>query len=361
MNFQGIYDDIKSRKVKQAYIFHGKEEYVKDDALNKLILLLVTDFSDFNLSIMDNPSPDEIISAAEQLPMMDERRIVLVKNCELLIQAKKKKDDGKQKDEDGQKSDEPQGEVQQDDEPQLEEQQDGEQKKGKYSDAPLLNYLKNPNPSTVLVFFMRGKCDTRRKIYKAVQSMGGVVDFNFLSKQSLSTWLIKHAKEKGGILGKREAEHLVDIMGCSILDLTTELSKVLAYSQGSPVTIKSIDLCITPNIEQNIFHAIDAMLDGNLKKGLIIMRSTIENSGTGAEYTVLPAIAFRIRLLSDDKRCKKENALSRMFTEEELDDALVALADLDIRMKSEPVDATLMLERILLGLFTGKCARRANK
>ncbi len=320
MDYRAFFEEMRAGTVRQAYLFHGEEEYVKDRALEKLTGLLLPDFFEFNLSVMDDPAPADIASAAEQLPVMDERRIVLVKNSRLLTDSKQGED-------------------------------------GEKNDGPVLSYLKNPNPTTVLVFFLRGKCDSRKRIFKAVAAEGGAVEFGCLFEPELLPWLIKFAAGKGGTLGRREAAHLVSMTGRGLMALTTELTKVLDYANGAPITKEAIDLCVTPDVERNVFRVMDEMLAGNKKSALLTLRSTVEKGGAGSEYGALPAIASRIRMISDNKRAGKRDAFSRMFTENELDDALVALADLDIRMKSETLDAKIMIERAILGIFAGKTGK----
>ncbi|MGI6193126.1 MAG: DNA polymerase III subunit delta [Christensenellales bacterium] len=338
MNYRAFFDEIKAGAVRPVYLLHGEEEYVKDRALERLTGLLSPDFCEFNLSIMDDPAAGDIASAAEQLPVLDERRIVLVKNSRLLAASKKDEQDAKKGDSG------------------KDEKQSGEKKEeqNEANDAPVLQYLKKPNPSTVLVFLARGKCDARKKIFKTIAETGGVVEFNLLSEQELLPWLTKFAANKGGTLGRREAAHLISVTGRDLLTLTTELEKVLSYANGAPVSREMIDRCVAPDVEKDVFRAMDELLAGNKKNALLILRSAIEKGGNGAEYAVLPAIAYKIRTLADNKRAGKRDAFSKMFTRKELDDALVALADLDYRMKSETVDAKSLIERTVLGIFAGK-------
>jgi len=344
MDYRAFFDEVRAGRVKPAYLLHGEEDYVKDRALEELTGLLSPDFAEFNLTVMDDPAPEDIVSAAEQLPMLDERRIVLVKNSRLFADKKAKKDD---------RQDEQQGQRKKGGE-KGESRKEGQDEEGDVGDAPVLDYLKKPNPSTMLVFFLRQSADKRRRVFKAIAALGGEVEFKHLSERELMPWLSKFAASKGGTLGRREAAHLLSLVGPDLMALTTELEKVLGYAGGAPVTREMIDACVTPNLEQNVFEAMDELLAGNKKSALRMLRSAIEKGGSGAEYTVLPAIAFKVRLLSDGKRAGRRDAIVRKFTQKELDDALVALADLDYRMKSEAVDAKLMIERTVLGIFAGK-------
>lgn len=340
MNYRAFFDEIKAGSVQNAYLLHGEEEYVKDRALERLLGILSPDFAEFNLTIMDDPAPSDIVSAAEQLPMLDERRIVLVKNSRMFAESKKAKKDDR--------------EVAQDKKNAAQKDEQEEQEEGEVNDAPVLDYLKKPNPSTVLVFFQRGNADRRKRVSKAIAASGGEVEFRFLSEQELMPWLSRHAASKGGTLGRREAAHLVASVGPNLMTLTTELEKVLSFANGAPITREMIDACVTPDVERDVFKAMDELLAGNKRSALRMLRFIVEKGGSGAEYTMLPAIAFRIRQLSDGKRAKKRDAILSKFTQRELDDALIALADLDYRMKTESVDARMLIERTLLGIFEGK-------
>ena len=72
---------VKEGGVRGAYLFEGPEENIKAAALSQLRKALLPEgLEELNESVMDAPSADELIAAAETLPFLADKRLVVVRD-----------------------------------------------------------------------------------------------------------------------------------------------------------------------------------------------------------------------------------------------------------------------------------------
>src|ERR1051325_7513020 len=87
---------LKKRQIEPVYFLHGEETYLRDAAAQQIVEAALTGtlLREFNDSIFDLLTDDirDAIAAAEQLPLMSDRRVVVVKNLNRL-EGRKKFDD----------------------------------------------------------------------------------------------------------------------------------------------------------------------------------------------------------------------------------------------------------------------------
>ena len=119
MIWKEFYAQIKGNALESVYLFTGPEEYLKREAMQALRrALLPTGLEQLNEAVLEGATATQIIDAAETLPFMAERRIVEVRDWAPLLS-------GKARDEENEA-------------------------------ARVLEWLKDPPASCVLVFAMRG-------------------------------------------------------------------------------------------------------------------------------------------------------------------------------------------------------------
>ena len=71
---------LKAGSVRGAYLFEGVEENIKASALEALRRQLLPEgLEELNESLMDNPATDALIAAAETLPFLADKRLVVVR------------------------------------------------------------------------------------------------------------------------------------------------------------------------------------------------------------------------------------------------------------------------------------------
>ncbi|MBH9818589.1 DNA polymerase III subunit delta, partial [Clostridioides difficile] len=81
------------------YLFYGREYYLIENAIKAFKDSLNEGMLDFNLDIIDGKEIvlNQLISSIETLPFMDDRKIVIIKDFELLKGKKKNFTDSDEK------------------------------------------------------------------------------------------------------------------------------------------------------------------------------------------------------------------------------------------------------------------------
>ena len=85
MNIVKLIEKLNAETVELAYLFHGPERFLIDQAVAKLKgIVLSSAMSDFNLHELDGAScsADTVVNQAMQIPMMASRSLVVVSLCE---------------------------------------------------------------------------------------------------------------------------------------------------------------------------------------------------------------------------------------------------------------------------------------
>ena len=77
---------LSQGKIPSVLLFEGEEEHMKQSALDALQKKLLPEgLEELNRTLLDAPETDQIIAAAETLPFMADRRLVVVRNHPALI------------------------------------------------------------------------------------------------------------------------------------------------------------------------------------------------------------------------------------------------------------------------------------
>src|SRR5690349_13618052 len=88
---------LKKGQVEPVYFLYGEETYLRDGAARQIVEVALTGtlLREFNDSSFDLLTDDirDVIAAAEQLPLMSDRRVVVVKNLNKLEGRKKLSDE----------------------------------------------------------------------------------------------------------------------------------------------------------------------------------------------------------------------------------------------------------------------------
>ncbi len=234
-SLEDFYRSLKGGKLSPAYYFWGSEDVLKEEALGDIIELALDPGSrDFNLDLV-SPSqtgPDEIADLCATLPMMAEKRVVVVKG----VEAWKRKTKAKK---------------------------------------ALSQYLANPMPDTVLVLVQGG---SEQKADKAF-SNATAVEFRELAPDKLTRWLIREAKSQKVEFAPGATEHLLAVMGADLAGLRSEVSKVGALAPTEPVSAELIGDLIGVRHGETIFDWRNAVLSGQTGMALDLTGPVLMQSG----------------------------------------------------------------------------------
>lgn len=269
MTHSEFFKALKGGQVAPAYLFAGEEEHIKESALAALRQALLPEgLEAMNETILNNPPADDIIAAAETLPMLAERRLVLVRDSALLV--------GKAA--------------------------------GEGDDATrLAAYLERLPDTACIVFYCRGNPDKRKKLCQALAKHATVVAFDRLGDAELHKWMQQQLRAQGKRVAPDVAAYLAFMAGRELLTLAQELSKLAAFAGArEEITRADIDTIITPSLESTVFQMVDAIVAGKEAEAFRLLGAMLENGEARIGILAMMARQYRnllhLRLMQDDRQ-----------------------------------------------------------
>ena len=239
-------------------LFEGEEEHLKQTALDALCAKYLPEgLEDLNRTVLDAPETDLIISSAETLPFMADRRLVIVRNHPALI-----------------------GRAEADDR--------------------LADYLPSVPSSTLLLFFCTQKPDARKKLYTVIKKLNGIVVFSPLRDRELTAFVTDAFRDLGKECDDRTADFLIFTCGNDTGLLLTEIAKVASHAGNAPaIHPDSVRAVATPSTECTVFQMVDAVVSGQSSRAFLLMRNQLL-AGADRMY-MLSMLLRQFRLLQHIK------------------------------------------------------------
>src|SRR4051812_2130874 len=218
--------DLKNRKYKPIYLLHGDEPYFIDQVSDYIEQHLLPEAEKgFNQTVLYGKDTDimTVLGAAKRYPMMADYQVVLVKEAQ--------------------------------------DMKWGNDSDDKKAINPLLNYLENPLPSTILVFcYKYGKFDKRKKAYKAIEKSGLIFESGGLYDNKVPGWVEAYLTERGYRINQQASLMLAEYLGNDLSKIANELDKLmLNVAAGQEITLKHIQDNIGISKEYNVFELQTAL------------------------------------------------------------------------------------------------------
>jgi len=135
--------------------------------------------------------------------------------------------------------------------------------------------------------------DKRSVYYKTLSKLKNAKNFKLLSQYELASWTTKLAQENGSAIDNRTINVLIDRVGNDQWQIEQEVLKLSGYS--NPITIKSIDQLVVPNLHQTAFMMTDAIIQKEPSRALD-MYTRLLTDGVASQM-VLGAIVYQYRVM----------------------------------------------------------------
>jgi DNA polymerase-3 subunit delta len=239
-------------------------------------------------------------------------------------------------------------------------------------------YLSDPTPASVLALVGEGiRKDS--PLAKTCAKHGELLSYD-VTKRDLPRWVGEQLGRLGAQADASACRALVDLVGDDLIALATEVEKLAVWAAGEPIDERAVELLAAPHANAPLFAVTDAWggRDGAalvaacelaLERSAAPQSSTIPRIvGTLTQHVGRVAKAQRLgeqgirpadatKALGDTRRPVHRFVAEKAFTHagnysrEELEDALVRLAALDLALKGgSRLPARLELERALVDL-----------
>lgn len=167
---------------------------------------------------------------------------------------------------------------------------------GKVSSELLLEYLRNPNPDTIILL-QTPKPDNKSALKKALEPVCAFVPVYDLSPERFPDWLAARARRLGLDLPHGALALLAEQTEGNLLAAQQELEKLsLRFGQGS-ITLEQMESEVADNARFSVFALNDCLLAGDAPASLRILQ-TLQQEGT-APLAILGALQREWRQLAN--------------------------------------------------------------
>ena len=219
-----INEDIRQGKLKQIYLLHGEERYLRRQYRERLQKALCGDGDTMNAHFFEgkNIPVGEIIDLAETLPFFAERRVIFITDSGLF----------------------------------------------KSGGEEMSEYLSSLSETAYFVF-TESEVDKRSKMYKTVRSNGYAAEFSTQKEATLKRWILGILSKEGKKVTENTILLLLSKTGTDMDNIQMELEKLICYCMDKDVvTDADVEAICTTRISSHIFDMIDAIALKQQKRAL---------------------------------------------------------------------------------------------
>ena len=241
-----LIEDARAGVFNKIYLLMGDEPYYPELVCKAVIDNCIDEsFRDFNQAVLygSEVNAEEVVTQAREFPMMTERRLVVLKEAQLMKDIDK-----------------------------------------------LSFYVENPLDTTVLVVVFHGaSADKRKAFYKGALKNGAVLDSPALRDYELAPWINSYYSSRGLDIDPLAAQLLAESAGADLGKIADETDKLL---KNLPEGVKEISVS---DIEKNvgisrsfsIFELSNALMKHEAAKALRLATYI----GSAARFAMPPAVS----------------------------------------------------------------------
>ncbi len=216
--------DLKSGVFKQVYLLTGEEAYLKNRYKKRLKDALVGEDDLMNFTSFAGKGIDvrQVIDRAETMPFFAERRLILIEDSGFF----------------------------------------------KNACPELAEYLPTM-PKETFVVFVESEVDKRGKLYKAVKSLGRIVELGRQDARTLTAWVLGTLKKERKNITQDALNLFLEKVGDDMENIANELEKLLCYTaeQGA-IGAADVEAVCTETTENKIFDMIRAVAERKQRQAL---------------------------------------------------------------------------------------------
>lgn len=307
MEWNDFYKSVKNGEYQSVYLFTGPEELNKHEALEALRrALLPAGLEALNEVRLENASAQAVIDAAVTLPVMCDRRLVIVRDWPLLLKGKAKNEED--------------------------------------DTARMLEWLKDVPDSCCIVFYMVLEMDGRKKLASALKKLPGYVEFSHISGSTLLKWCSQRLKPYGKKISQQALDELTMMAGSDLTRLSGELKKLADFiGDADEITVEDIRRIVSPTPEYSVFTILDHLLSGKLAQAVEVAESLIQNGTKPVQLIML--LTGQLRL---DAHVKHADDARKALSPEDMRQMNLSSGRLyHIRRQIKPVPAAELEKRYL--------------
>jgi DNA polymerase-3 subunit delta len=339
--------------LKPGYVLAGDETFLLDRCREAVFKAFVPlDLRDFCLSDLDLASTSifEVLDRAQTPSLMAPFQVIFVRNVKQLYTRGAKKEEFEALD----------------------------------------RYFRSPNPQALIIFladFISIPSDTRRmeledknRFERLSETLGahcGMVELARVNEEDAMRWVVATAQEAQVRVEADAARELVDALGADMMLISSELEKLLLYTQGKGrITLGDVETMVLAAKQRSLYELTEAISARDRTRALVLLQGLLNSSEAGEDAAIghlyMLAKTFRQMLVILEKNVRDTRAIwqalwqgfrmppfaaddlirqaRRYKSRRELTRALKLIARADLELRSSPPDKRLVLERLVYEL-----------
>lgn len=237
---QELKTQIRCKMLQRLYFFHGEETFLMNHYLQQMKKQLIDDLTEsFNYHKLNAETFDlqALAECVENLPMMSENTLVQVDEIDIFKLAESDRD-------------------------------------------RLIQILSDIPPYCTVVFRFvttSWKPDKRlKKLWETIEQYGSIVEFARQDQKDLVPWITRHFAAGNKRISPDLCVYLIDITGGTMTALSSEISKIIAYSGADTIVKRDIDAVTEPVMDAVVFQMTDLLGQGEYGAALLKLRQLLK-------------------------------------------------------------------------------------
>ena len=314
--------------MKNIYVYISEDDFLLEEAKKEFINS--KDVDPFNISSYNfsNSDPLEILSELTTMSLLGDEKIVVLSEPEFL--------------------------------------------KSTYKDEEVIKkyqkYFLNPNPDTTLLILSNFGLETKSEICSTLVANASIKVFDTITGSNLNSWIIEELKKEDYSIDQEALEELVLRTDGELKLIKNELEKLKLYQLNKHITLKTVKLMVTRNLEDNIYTFLNAFISNDTRSLLAIYDDFMAQNED--EMRIISAIGNKLEEILYTKVLMKQGLnkdqiagyfkvkpgrayymmqSAKGMREDSIIDMLERITDLDYKIKSGQVDKKLGLQLFILG------------
>ncbi len=324
---------IAQRTTDPVYLIVGDDDAEMARLASDLTAIVEDELRAFNTerlyALEKGVTAASIVEAARTLPMLGDRRVVVVLRGERLLKPKRR---GKA----------------------AVEEEAGEEDSGASSEADVLEqYVKRPEPQTTLVI-VASDADRGRRLYRTLQKHATIVEcwglrglaqdpknvkgweLDRIAKEAAAL-VTRTVKEAGRTIDPAAARLLAVRAGADIVTLRGDLERLLLYvGDRTAIDVRDVQEIVSGETLQDQWALADAIVQRDVRKALRQLGLAFESGSV--PYMILGQLGYCVREKVAAADARRVPA------------AIDALFRTDLELKSSGGDPRVLLERLVVEL-----------
>lgn len=315
------------------FLIYGDDKYLIKTNIDKILKNNKLDKDSIIKYNMEESSIENLINELNTYDMFQDKKIVLCDNA-IFLSSEAKKDSN-------------------------------------YNTDLLIEYLKNPNPNSILILTLNQNIDERKKICKEIKKLCTIIMCNKLNDYQLIEYVKNSCSKRGYKIDNKCIDKFIKYVGNNLMNINNELTKLFLYKvEDKNILLEDIENVVSKNEHSNIFDLIDSVVNNDKNKIFEIYEDIMEYENE-EPTKIIVMLANQFRLILQAKILLKdglnENEISKKLgvhpyrvklaiqkgkniPNEILEKYLIDLANLDIDIKSGKTNKNIGLELFFLNM-----------